>query len=126
MGYFTDCDFDSTLDMIDCVNEVVERHVRKMDRVSPSDLGLDLRCGPVYIDRAEEVITVSHSSAIDYYGGFEYIKEGEGRIACGDYTFYTTESSRVQECFDYLNEQENDDDGQPTEQEEWASFDPDC
>jgi len=104
MGYFTDTDFDSTLDMIDCVNEVVERHVRRMERLSPTELGLDVRCGPVYIDRDEEVIAVSHASAIDYYGGFEYIKEDEGRKTCGDYTFFTTESSRVQDCFDYLNE----------------------
>ena len=104
MGYFTDTAFDSTLDMIDAVNEVVERHVRKMERSSPTELGLDVRSGPVYIDREEEVIAVSHSSAIDYYGGFEYIKEGEGRMVCGDYTFFTTESSRVQDCFDHLNE----------------------
>jgi hypothetical protein len=105
MGYFTDTDFDSTLDMIDAVNEVVERHVRRMERSSPTELGLDERCGPVYIDREEEVIAVQNSpSAIDYYGGFEYIKEGEGRMVCGDYTFFTTESSRVQDCFDHLNE----------------------
>ena len=108
MGYFTDCDFDSTLDMIDCVNEVVERHVRKMERSSPAQLGLDVRCGPVYIDLAEEVIAVTHSSAIDYYGGFEYIKEGEGRTTCGSYTFFNTESSRVQDCFDHLNETEQE------------------
>ena len=108
MGYFTDCDFDSTLDMIDCVNEVVERHVRKMERCTPVELGLDMRCGPVYIDRNEEVIAVTCSSAIDYYGGFEYIKEGEGRTTCGSYTFFNTESSRVQECFDCLNERETE------------------
>ena len=106
MGYFTDTDFDSTLDMIDAVNEVVERHVRKMESCSPTELGLDVRCGPVYIARDEEVIAVTHSSAIDYYGGFEYIKEGEGRMVCGDYTFFNTESSRVQDCFDHLNEVE--------------------
>ena len=108
MGYFTDTAFDSTLDMIDAVNEVVERHVRKMERCTPNELGLDMRCGPVYIDREEEVIAVTHSSAIDYYGGFEYIKEGEGRMVCGDYTFFNTESSRVQDCFDHLNDVEEE------------------
>ena len=87
---------------------MVERHVRKMERCTPNELGLDMRSGPVYIDRAEEVIAVSHSSAIDYYGGFEYIKEDEGRKTCGDYTFFTTESSRVQDCFDHLNERETE------------------
>ena len=104
MGYFTDTDFDSTLDMIDCVNEVVERHVRKMNRVPASRMGLDDRCGRVYVDLNEEVIAVECSRSIDYYGGFEYIKEGEGRTSVGSYTFFNTESSRVQDCFDHINE----------------------
>lgn len=104
MGYFTDTDFDSTLDMIDAISEVIERKIRKMDTATPDELGLDMRCGRIYIDREDEVIAVPCSRSIDYYGGFEYIKEGEGRITVGDYTFYTTESSRVQDCFDRLNE----------------------
>jgi hypothetical protein len=105
MGYFTDTDFDSTLDMIDCVNEVIERHVRGMDYVSANELGLDIRCGRVFVNREDEVIAVECRRSIDYYGGFEYIKEGEGRTTCGSYTFFNTESSRVQDCFDHLNEE---------------------
>ena len=108
MGYFTDTDFDSTLDMIDCVNEVIERHVRGMDHMTATKLGLDIRAGRVYVNREEEVIAVECSRSIDYYGGFEYIKEGEGRTTCGSYTFFNTESTRVQECFDHLNEQETE------------------
>jgi len=106
MGYFTDTDFDSTLDMIDCVNEVVERHVRGMTRMTANQIGLDIRAGRVYVDLRDEVIAVECSRSIDYYGGFEYIKEGEGRTTCGSYTFFNTESSRVQECFDHLVEAE--------------------
>ena len=107
MGYFTDTDFDNTLDMIDAINEVVERNIRNnFIRVPASDLGLDDRCGRVYADVASEVIAVECSRSIDYYGGFEYIKEGEGRTTIGDYTFYTSESSRVQDCFDTLREKE--------------------
>jgi len=78
--------------------------VRKMERSSPAQLGLDVRCGPVYIDLAEEVIAVTHSSAIDYYGGFEYIKEGEGRTTLGDFTFYSSESDRVADAIECLME----------------------
>jgi hypothetical protein len=126
MGYFTDCDFDSTLDMIDCVNEVVERHVRGMTRMTANEIGLDIRAGRVYVDLRDEVIAVECSRSIDYYGGFEYIKEGEGRTTCGSYTFFNTESSRVQECFEYLVEAEIENDGQPDEAQEWHDFDPDC
>lgn len=105
MGYFTDTDFDNTLDMIDSINEVIERNIRNnFIRVPASDLGLDDRSGRVYVDVASEVVAVECSRSIDYYGGFEYIKEGEGRTTFGDYTFYTTESSRVQDCFDTLRE----------------------
>lgn len=126
MGYFTDTDFDSTLDMIDCVNEVVERHVRGMTRMTANEIGLDIRAGRVYVDLHDEVIAVECSRSIDYYGGFEYIKEGEGRTTCGSYTFFNTESSRVQECFEYLVEAEIENDGQPDEAQEWHDFDPDC
>jgi hypothetical protein len=105
MGFFTDTDFDSSLDMIDAVNEVVERNIRtNFVQQSTNDLGLDIRCGRVYVDVNDQVIAVpSHNiRTLDYYGGFEYIKEGEGRTTIGDYTFFTTESDRVQDCFDAL------------------------
>ena len=74
MGYFTDCDFDSSADLLDAVGEVIERHVQGMRREPASRLGLDDRCGVVYVD--EDTIVAHTGSRIDYYGGFEYIKEG--------------------------------------------------
>jgi len=103
MGYFTDTDFDSTLDMIDSVNEVVERNIRNnFTQVPASDLGLDIRCGRVMIDLADEVIAVPNHNIrmLDYYGGFEYITEGDGRITVGDYTFFTSDNERVNDCFE--------------------------
>jgi hypothetical protein len=105
MGFFTDTDFDSTLDMIDAVNEVVERNIRsKFNQVPASDLGLDIRCGRLYVDIVDEVIAVPNHNirTLDYYGGFEYIKEGEGRVTVGDYTFFTSDNDRVSDCFKSL------------------------
>jgi hypothetical protein len=104
MGFFTDTDFDSTLDMIDAVNEVIERNIRKFDQVPASDLGLDIRCGRVLVDIVDEVIAVPNHNIrmLDYYGGFEYIKEGEGRVTVGDYTFFTSDNDRVNDCFKSL------------------------
>jgi hypothetical protein len=104
MGFFTDTDFDSTLDMIDSVNEVVERNIRKFDQVPASDLGLDIRCGRVLVDMVDQVIAVPNHNIrmLDYYGGFEYIKEGEGRVTMGDYTFFTSDNDRVDDCFKSL------------------------
>jgi len=107
MGYFTDTDFDSSLDMLDAITEVVERNIRTNFVQQPaSAVGLDIRCGRVYVDTNDQVIAVANYNVrtIDYYGGFEYIKEGEGRITVGDYTFFTTESDRVNDCFEALSE----------------------
>jgi len=115
MGFFTDTDFDSTLDMIDSVNEVVERNIRtKFNQVAAMDLGLDMRCGRVLVDMADDVIAVPNHNLrdIDYYGGFEYITEGDGRQTVGDYTFFTCVSDRVQDCFDHLNEKESVDESE--------------
>jgi hypothetical protein len=107
MGYFTDTDFDSTLDMIDAVNEVVERNIRNNFVQTPaSDLGLDIRCGRVLVDAADEIIAVPNHNirGLDYYGGFEYIEEGDGRVTVGDYTFFTSDNERVTDCFKSLRE----------------------
>jgi hypothetical protein len=107
MGYFTDTDFDSTLDMIDAVNEVVERNIRNNFVQHPaSDLGLDIRCGRLLVDIVDEVIAVPNHNlrGLDYYGGFEYIQEGEGRVTVGDYTFFTSDNDRVNDCFEALRE----------------------
>jgi hypothetical protein len=110
MGYFTDTDFDSTLDMIDAVNEVVERNIRtNFTQASADQLGLDIRCGRINIDENDQVIAVPNHNIrmLDYYGGFEYIKEGEGRVTVGDWTFFTTESDRVADCFEALTSKED-------------------
>ena len=95
---------ESTLNVLDEINNMVDRQVQGMERIAASKLGLDDRCGRVYIDRDDQVIVVQGSRSIDYYGGFEYIKEGEGRITVGDYTFYVAECDRVADCFDCLND----------------------
>ena len=46
--------------------------------VGARDAGLDYRCGRVYISVDENWIAVEGSTrSIDYYGGFEYIDEGD-------------------------------------------------
>jgi hypothetical protein len=94
---------ESTLNVLDEINNLVDRQVQGMERVAASALGLDDRCGRVYIDRDDRVIVVEGSRGIDYYGGFEYIKEGEGRVTVGDYTFYM-EHDRVEDCFECLED----------------------
>ena len=102
MGYFTDTEFDNSADLLDAINEVVERHVQGMRREPASRLGLDDRCGVLYVD--EDTIVSHTGSRLDYYGGFEYIKEGEGRTTLGEFTFYSSESDRVADAIECLME----------------------
>ena len=102
MGYFTDTEFDSSADLLDAIGEVVERHVQGMRKEPASRLGLDDRCGMLYVD--EDTIVAYTDSRLDYYGGFEYIKEGEGRVTLGEFTFYTTDSDRVRDALESLME----------------------
>ena len=102
MGFFTDTEFDNAADMLDAINEVVSRHVQGMRKEPASRLGLDDRCGMLWCD--EDTIVAYTGSRLDYYGGFEYIKEGQGRTTIGEFTFYSTESDRVAKAIENLME----------------------
>lgn len=95
-------DFNSALDLLDEVTDLVQRQVQGMRKEPASRLGLDERCGMLYVD--EDCIVAYTGSRLDYYGGFEYIKEGEGRTTMGEFTFYTTDSDRVRDALECLME----------------------
>jgi len=99
---FKDC--GSILDVMDEITYGLERYVAGMERISTDKLGLDPRCGRVYIDRDERVIVSDNSRSLDYYGGFEYIKEGEGRTTIGEYVIYNG-ADRVEDCFECLEDE---------------------
>jgi hypothetical protein len=105
MGYFTDELFDNAYDMIDSINEVVERNVREnFERTSADKLGLDIRAGyTVYVNK--DFVVTQNRRTLDYYGGFEYI-DAECITTFGDYTFYSGDCERVRECIEAFYEQE--------------------
>ena len=100
-------DFTSVLDLADEVQDMVERHVQGMRRVSAVELGLDIRCGRAYVDEDLQAIVVDSGNArsYNYYGGFEYIDD-EDKRQLGDYTVYMDSSERVREALEYLMEKE--------------------
>jgi hypothetical protein len=95
-------EFTSSADLLDEIADMVERHVQGMRKEPASHLGLDDRCGRLFVD--EDSIVSYTGPCLDYYGGFEYIKEGEGRTTLGEYTFYSSESSRVRDALEELME----------------------
>jgi hypothetical protein len=102
------------------ISELIERQqqelgeaIRALPCVSADKLGLDIRAGhKLYIDEADRAIYVENHNlrALDYYGGFEYITDCGGRLELGQFTrFDGYESERVAECFEALDDSEDED-----------------
>ena len=100
-------DFNSMMDLLDEVEDQVERQVQGMRRVSATELGLDQRCGRAYVDEDMQAIVVDSGNArsYDYYGGFEYIDD-EDKRQLGDYVVYLDSSDRVRDALECLMERE--------------------
>jgi len=100
-------EFTNILDLADEVQDMVERQVAGMRRVSATELGLDPRCGFAYVDEDMEAIVVDDARArsFNYYGGFEYVAD-EDKRGLGDYTVYLDTSDRVRDALECLMEKE--------------------
>ena len=88
------------------IEELVNNFLEESDAVyvRADKVGLDYRCGSVYVSIDEDFIAVSGSpGSINYYGGFEYI-DSDYITTIGHMTFYSGETSRVQDCIEYYIE----------------------
>ena len=98
-------EFTNIMDLADEVQDMVERQVAGMRRVTANELGLDQRCGFAYVDEDMEAIVVDDARArsFNYYGGFEYI-DSEDKRQLGDYTIYFRTNDRVNDALECLME----------------------
>ena len=90
------------------IEELLEEYMKSSGavKVSAEDVGLDIRCGFVWISTDENWIAVEGSTRnIDHYGGFEYIDEQAKKTidlyAPIQYTFYEGEDGRVEDCLEF-------------------------
>lgn len=84
-------------DIYEAVEELRERIVSSTTPYEPQDVGLDSRCGPVLV--GDDFVATCMPSRLDYYGGFEYVKEGVMTI--GEMKVYFAEGNdRVQRILD--------------------------
>ena len=67
------------------------------------DLGLDFRCGLIYVSVDGDFVAASNARSIEYYGGWEYI-DSEFKFDAGDYRFYDREADRVEAVIRYYRE----------------------
>lgn len=97
--------------LIDQVSTIVERYVdEEMTEVfACRDIGLDPRCGMVYINEECIAVDKSRRGTVDYYGGLEYVRK-DCVYEMGGYVFYLAEDDRILEHIDrYYNPREEDD-----------------
>lgn len=101
----------SIAELIQQQQQEIGEAIRALPCVSADKLGLDIRAGhKLYIDGDERAIYVDNGNlrALDYYGGFEYVKEHDGRDTMHGFTrFDGYENERVAECFEALNDSED-------------------
>ena len=89
--------------LLDSVTELSDEYICTMGVVPANQLGLDPRCGKLFISPDCIGVYKEHDKALMYYGGFEYINDMH-RHAIGDYVFYSNEATRVNDCLEhYLN-----------------------
>lgn len=77
-------------DVVQNVRTVVSDYIDSMTEVKSKDVGLDPRCGKIYIGDNCVATKKSYDGYLQYYGGFEYINK-EFRHEFGDYVFYSVE-----------------------------------
>jgi hypothetical protein len=90
--------------LIDDVTELTDSFVgSNMQMVPANQLGLDIRCGKVFVSPDCIAIHKANDRAVQYYGGFEYVDK-EFRHEMGDFVFYSSEDDRIQGHLEtYLN-----------------------
>lgn len=83
----------------------VEEFVESLHQVNPEQVGLDYRCGLLFV--GEDTVATKTRQRLDYYGGFEYIDKDNVTVF-GEWTFYSVgcdnDVERVKEVIDKWNE----------------------
>lgn len=86
--------------LIDEVTELSENYVTTMGKVPANRLGLDPRCGKLFVSTDCVAVYKENDRGLMYYGGFEYVDKLH-RHEIGDYVFYSAEDSRVSDAIEY-------------------------
>lgn len=89
-----DLDISSLWNLKESLEDAVCDFLRKKaKRVEASEVGLDERCGRIWVTESF-IVSRQGNGNIEYYGGFEYVGK-EDKVIVGDYTFYGSDDSRV-------------------------------
>ena len=90
------------------IEQAVEQFLKDTDAVEIGsrgleELGLDFRCGRIYISVEGNFVAACNPRSIEYYGGWEYI-DSEFKLDAGNYRFYDRDADRVDAVIRYYRE----------------------
>ena len=89
------------------VRMIADELISSLRQVKPEELGLDPRAGyTMYATEGAVAVRTYDIRSLNYYGGFEYV-DAESIKVIGDYTFFMADDSRIQECLDCLEDNED-------------------
>ena len=92
---------------INKTDTIAEELISNLRKVKAEELGLDPRAGyRLYVDHDVVGVRTCNIGTLNYYGGFEYVDKEDIKVI-GEYTFFLTDSERIQDCIDTL--EANDD-----------------
>jgi hypothetical protein len=93
--------FDLEYKITDLVNEFI----RDLPCVNAQEVGLDSRCGNLFVGEDFIAAYSYNDNRLQYYGGFEYISKDQ-RKQFGDLVIYLTDhdGDRVSECLENFKE----------------------
>jgi hypothetical protein len=87
-------------DLLNQVTDLATEFLAEAKLVNADEVGLDERCGKVYVGN-DFIATLAHNRRkLEYYGGFEYIDD-DSKFTIGDYIFYTDNHERVSDAIDH-------------------------
>ena len=90
-------------ELIDNVTELTDTFVGDMVKVNSKQLGLDNRCGSLFVTPDCIAVYKGNDRTLQYYGGFEYV-DRDYRYEFGEFVFYSAEDNRVRDHLEtYLN-----------------------
>jgi hypothetical protein len=100
----------SVFDLIGKFNVEITNFVsQEMTKVNAEDIGIDARCGSLFIDHDTIAVRKWSDGTLQYYGGFEYVDK-EYRKEVGEWVFYFSEDSRIARHIDQWQDELNEDD----------------
>jgi hypothetical protein len=89
----------------DKITDLVNEFIRDLPCVNAQEVGLDSRCGNLFVGEDFIAVYSYNDNRLQYYGGFEYISK-EQRKQFGDLVIYMTDhdGDRVSECLENFKE----------------------